>query len=70
MENLSNEQIEKINEVFESIEGEELTKEETIAMYSSNTISLEDKIEYIWQYYDCAGVRIGAEEGLFDFLGI
>lgn len=70
MKNLTNEQIEKINEVFESIGGGDLTEEETITMYGSNTISLEDKIEDIWQYYDCAGFSIGTEEELFDFLKI
>lgn len=70
MKNLTEEQIERINEVFESIGGGQLTEEETIAMYGSNTISLEDKIEDIWQYYDCAGFDIATEEDLFRFLDI
>ena len=31
---------------------------------------LKDKIEAIWQYYDCAGFDIKSEQDLFVFLGI
>lgn len=60
MENLTKEQIERINEVFDSIGGEEMQEIE----------SLEDKIEAISQYYDCAGFEIETEKDLFKFLGI
>lgn len=58
MENLTKEQMERINEVFEDITcGEEFE-------------SIEDKIEAICQYYDCAGFEIETEKDLFKFLGI
>lgn len=62
MKNLTEEQIERINEVFEDItNGEDLGKDFE---------SIEDKIEGIWQYYDCAGFDIATEEDLFRFLDI
>lgn len=90
MENLTSEQIKRINEVYDSISGEEeYTKEEIIAMYGENAIefvegaedsttenelseeiSLEDKIEDIWQYYECAGFAIETEKDLFRLLGV
>lgn len=89
MKNYTKEQIERINEVFDSINGEEegLTKEEIIAMYGSDNvefieseedsaselqeeISIEDKIEELCQYYDCAGFGIKTEQDLFRLLGI
>jgi len=62
MENLTNEQIERINEVFADITcGEDFAEESE---------SLEDKIEGIWQYYDCAGFDIKTEKDLFRLLNI
>lgn len=63
MENLTNEQIEKINEVFEDITfGEDFGEEFS---------SLEDKREAIEQYYEAAGFDIGkSDENFWRFLGI
>lgn len=41
MKNLTNEQIEKINEVFDSISGEGFTEEEIFEMYG------EDNVEFV-----------------------
>lgn len=60
MKNLTKEQIERINEVFEDIYYGEDEGIETI----------EDKIEAISQYYDCAGFEIETEKDLFKLLGI
>lgn len=60
MKNYTKEQIERINEIFDSIGGEEIQDIE----------SLEDKIEAIWQYYECAGFGIKTEKDLFELLGI
>lgn len=89
MKNLTKEQIERINEEYDSIieegwNGMEIIRklekmrncvennvefieneEETI-----ENVSLEDKIEGIWQYYDCAGLELETEEDLFRYLGI
>lgn len=62
MKNLTLEQIEIINDIFENISfGEDFNGEfETI----------EDKIEGIWNYYDCAGFDIKTEQDLFRLLNI
>lgn len=62
MENLTKKQIEKINEAFDSIGGEELSEKEME--------SIENKIESLWQYYDCAGLNIETEKDLFRLLEI
>ena len=60
MGNLTNEQIERINEVFEDItSGKDFGEEFE---------SIEDKIEAIEQYYSSAGFDIKTEEDLFKFL--
>lgn len=70
MKNLTNEQIERINEIYDSLYGD-LSEEELIAMYGTNAISLEDKIEDITQYYEAAGFDIGkSEENFKRFLGV
>lgn len=65
MENLTSEQIEAINGIFETIGGYELSDEE---MEEFETI--EDKIEGIWNYYECAGFEIKTEQDLFRLLNI
>jgi len=60
MENLTNEQIEKINEIFEKLFLGENEGIETI----------EDKLEVLEQYYSSAGFDIRTEEDLFKFLNI
>lgn len=37
---------------------------------SFEDISIEDKIEEIWQYYECAGFDFKTEEDFWRFLGI
>lgn len=59
MKNYTNEQIERINEVFEDITNGE------------NFESIEDKREAIEQYYEGAGVDISkSDESFWRFLGI
>lgn len=89
MKNLTNEQIERINNLYALVsgEGEGLTKDEIIAMYGADNvefieseedyvndlqeeISIENKIEELCQYYDCAGFGIKKEKDLFRLLGI
>ena len=87
MEKLTKEQIERINEVFDSISGEGFTEEEIFEMYGQENVEfveseedtiesneeemkLEDKIEAIWQYYECAGFGIKTEKDLFKLLSI
>lgn len=65
MKNLTSEQIEAINGIFETIGGYELSDEE---MEEFETI--EDKIEGIWNYYECAGFAIKTEQDLFRLLNI
>lgn len=60
MKNLTKEQIERINEFYF---GEVYCDDE-------EEESIEDKIEAIWQYLDCAGVEIKTEKDLFRYLGI
>lgn len=59
MENLKIEQIERINNVYESICEMDSQKE-----------SLQDKIENLFQYYDCAGFSLKNENDLFKLLAI
>ena len=54
------ENVEFVENEKDSIESNEIQEE----MY------LKDKIEAIWQYYDCAGFDIKSEQDLFVFLGI
>jgi hypothetical protein len=63
MENLTKEQIERINDVFEGITyGEDFGEEFE---------SLEDKREAIEQYYEAAGFDIGtSDEKFWRFLGV
>lgn len=65
MENLISEQIEAINGIFETIGGYGLSDEE---MKDFETI--EDKIEGIWNYYECAGFAIETRQDLFKLLNI
>ena len=61
MKNLTKDQIERINEVFEDLYYGEDEGIETI----------EDKIEAIEQYYEAAGFDIGkSDENFWRFLGI
>lgn len=60
MENLTKEQIEVIEGIFESVYYGEEEGIETI----------EDKIEALFQYYDSAGFGIKTEQDLFRLLGI
>lgn len=87
MKNLTKEQIERINEVFDSI-GEGFTEEELFQMYGEDNVefveseedsiesnemeemSFEEKIDYIFEYYNCAGFDIKTEEDLFKLLNI
>lgn len=63
MKNLTNEQIKRINEVFEDITlGEDM---------GEDFASIEDKIEAIEQYYECAGFDISeSDEKFWRFLGL
>ena len=87
MKNLTKEQIERINEVFDSI-GEGFTEEELFQMYGEDNVefveseedsiesnemeemSFEEKIDCIFEYYNCAGFDIKTEEDLFKLLNI
>lgn len=61
MKNLTEKQIERVNEVFEDLYYGEYEEIETI----------EDKIEAIEQYYESAGFDIGTnEEKFWSFLGL
>ena len=62
MENLTSEQIEAINGVFESITGGE--------DFEGEFETIEDKIEGNWNYYECAGFAIETEQDLFKLLNI
>lgn len=66
MKNLTKEQIERINEVFDSLYGDEFSKEEM-----EDFESIEDKREAIEQYYEAVGFDIGeSEENFWRFLGM
>lgn len=66
MKNLTKKQIERINEVFDSLYGDELTEEEM-----KDFESIEDRREAIEQYYESAGFDIGeSDENFWKFLGI
>ena len=60
---------EEIIEMYgaENVEFEE-TEENEIETNEIENVSIEDKIEELIQYYDCAGVK--TEQDLFRFLGI
>lgn len=63
MENLTEEQIKRIESEYESIISEGLCDD-------WEDESLEDKYEAIWQYYDCAGFDLKTEDDFWKLLGM
>ena len=60
MNNLTNIQIERINNIFKNI----------YKGYEKEFETLDDKIEAITQYYESAGFDFKTDDDLFNFLGL
>ena len=60
MNNLTNIQIERINNIFKNI----------YKGYEKEFETLDDKIEAITQYYESAGFDFNTDDDLFNFLGL
>ncbi|WP_305085869.1 hypothetical protein [uncultured Clostridium sp.] len=63
MKNLTSEQVERLNEVYYG---------EILADTGEDGLedTIEDKIDGMWQYLDCAGLVIETEEKVLQYFGI
>ena len=68
MNNLTNIQIERINNIFKNIykDSEELE----IIKNKEDSETIDDKLEEITQYYESAGFDFNTDDDLFNFLGL